>query len=345
MTDKPLEHRRREPAPGIFRLVLPLPFPGLSRVNAYLLTGAGGATLVDCGLQYPDGSEVAWDALCGALDAAGCEPSGIDRLIVTHTHIDHYGLAGRLVDEQGCELWMHSAASEELEAYRDPASSAARLRAMLGDHGVGEADLDELTSFEDWRGFVSEVIEPTTPLEGGESLTAGNRPWEIVHTPGHARSHICLWSAEERILISGDHLLPTVTPHIDFKRGAEEDPLGEFLSSLEKVEALDPALTLPGHGRPFEEGAERARVIARHHDRRLGSILQVIRRQPHTANEITDEIFGSALLNFQRRLALGEALAHLAYLRKRGEVERTQRDDGTYVFAKVRRHHAPEDDE
>jgi hypothetical protein len=90
---------------------------------------------------------------------------------------------------------------------------------------------------------------------------------------------------------------------------------------------------LPGHGRPFEDGAERARVIERHHHRRLGSILQVIKRSPRTAEEITDEVFGGALLNFQRRLALGEALAHLAYLRKRGEVERMD-EDGTYKYVK-----------
>jgi glyoxylase-like metal-dependent hydrolase (beta-lactamase superfamily II) len=166
----------------------------------------------------------------------------------------------------------------------------------------------------------------------------------VIHTPGHSRSHICLWSATDRILISGDHLLPTITPHIDFKRGLEEDPLGEFLDSLAVIERLDPALVLPGHGRPFDGGAERARVVARHHDRRLGAIVQVIRNEPRTANEITDEIFGTSLLHFERRLALGEALAHLVYLRRRGEIERVRRDDGVYVYRKVSRRRSSEDD-
>jgi glyoxylase-like metal-dependent hydrolase (beta-lactamase superfamily II) len=146
-----------------------------------------------------------------------------------------------------------------------------------------------------------------------------------------------LWSSSDRILISGDHLLPTITPHIDFRRGESSDPLGEFLDSLKTIERLDPALVLPGHGRPFEDGAERARANARHHDRRLGSILQVIRHEPHTASEITNEIFGTALLNFERRLALGEALAHIAYLVRSGEIERVERDDGTYLYRKVSR--------
>jgi glyoxylase-like metal-dependent hydrolase (beta-lactamase superfamily II) len=219
------------------------------------------------------------------------------------------------------------------------------LRELYHDHGVSEALLGELTSFEDWSGYMSGLVEATTPLVGGETFTVGQREWSIVWTPGHARSHVCVWSEADRILISGDTLLPTITPHIDFERGGDADPLGEFLASLERIEEMDPALVLPGHGRPFDDGAERARVIARHHDRRLGAILQVIRRRPASANEITDEIFGTTLLNFQRRMALGEALAHLAYLRLRGEVERIENDDGTYVYKKAERRHAVEDDE
>lgn len=342
-----MEHRRREPAPGIFRLVLPLPFEGLTRVNAYLLAdGADRATLVDCGIYLPDGpGDHGWDEVVAALKACSFAPDQIARLVITHTHIDHYGMAGRVVEVAGCELAMHEQSHFDLEAYRDPRTSADRLREMFEDHGVSAEDLGGLTAFEDWRPFVSAVVEASQALEGGERVTIGEREWEIVYTPGHARSHICLWDERDKILISGDHLLPTVTPHIDFARGGAEDPLGEFLASLQAVEELDPALILPGHGRPFEDGAERARIVERHHDRRLGAILQVIRNEPHTANEITDEIFGKSLLHFERRLALGEALAHLVYLRRRGEIERLERDDGTFVYKKIRRRRDADDDE
>ncbi|MGH2756177.1 MAG: MBL fold metallo-hydrolase [Actinomycetota bacterium] len=340
-----MEHRRREPAPGVFRLVLPLPFPGLDRVNAYLLADGTSSTLVDCGMHLPDEPDGGWGELVAALAAAGSAPGDITRLVITHTHIDHYGLAARAVEETGCELWMHEASSRDLDAYRDPARGIAHLRELLTDHGVGVDELDELTAFEDWTRFISGVIEPWRAVTGGERFSVGSREWEVVYTPGHAVSHICLWSASDRILISGDHLLPTITPHIDFERYGEEDPLGEFLDSLSRIERLDPALVLPGHGAPFENGAERARIVARHHDRRLGSILQVVRREPHTAQEITDEIFGEALLHFQRRLALGEALAHLAYLRKRGEVERVESGGGTYRYVKAKRPYRSEDEE
>ena len=341
---KPITHRRREPAPGIFRLVLPLPFPGLDRVNCFLLADGDAFTLVDCGIYLPDDAgDHGWDDVVAALAACGVAVGAISRLIITHPHIDHYGMAGRVIEETGAELWMHEVAEEDLELYRDPGSTAARLGEMFVQHGVEEAELEELTQYEDWRPFLSGVLEASRPLGGGERVPIGTREWEIVYTPGHARSHVCLWSAEDRILISGDHLLGTITPHIDFKRGVDDDPLGDFLASLEKVERLDPALVLPGHGGPFDEGAERARVVARHHDRRLGSILQVIRHHPASADKITDELFGDSLLHFEHRLALGEALAHLAYLHRRGEIERVEEGD-QLLYRKVKRRR-PSDDE
>ena len=338
-----MEHRKREPAPGIFRLVLPLPIPGLHRVNAYLIADDDDLTLVDCGLHDPALGDNGWGELVAAIEANGFAVADVRRLIVTHTHIDHYGMAGRFVDDTGSELWMHEASHEELSIYRDPAAAKRDLEQMLVDHGVDPDDVDELSAFEDWSGYVSAVVDATTPLRGGEKFACGSRGWEVIHTPGHARSHICLYSNEDGILVSGDHLLATITPHIDFRRGGDEDPLGEFLTSLETVEKLDPRLVLPGHGRPFEDGGSRARVVARHHDRRLGSILQIIRREPHTASEISDELFGAELLHFHRRLALGEALAHLAYLRKRGEIERFLDEDGRYRYRKTDRSRSEDD--
>jgi glyoxylase-like metal-dependent hydrolase (beta-lactamase superfamily II) len=340
----PLEHRRREPAPGVFRLVLPLPFPGLDRVNAYLLAGGGDTTLVDCGIYFPDESDDhGWADIEASLEAAGFAVTDVKKLVVTHSHIDHYGMAAMFVERSGCELLMHGSVTEDIAAYRDPEGTRQRLRELFRDHGVDPEEVEELTKFEDWRGFVSGLVEPDVKLDGGEEIEIGARTWEVVYTPGHSRSHICLWSAADQMLISGDHLLPTITPHIDFRRGAEDDPLGDFLSSLAAVERLGPSLVLPGHGRPFEEGAERARIIARHHDRRLGAILQTIRHEPRSASEITDEIFGTTLLNFERRLALGEALAHLRYLVKHEEIVRSEREDGTWVYLKKSRRHRADD--
>lgn len=333
-----MKHRRREPASGVFRLVLPLPFPGLDRVNAYLLDDSDGKVLIDCGIWDPALEPGhGWDDLVAALEACGCAPGDIAVLIVTHPHIDHYGLAGKVVEATGCELWMHERAVADLESYQNPGEIARDLESMLHDHGVPSEEIEELGGFEDWRSFVHSFVEPTRLLRGGETVRRGEYSWRIVYTPGHSDAHICLWEPDERALVSGDTLLGAITPHIDFRRDSNEDPLGRFLESLKLIEELEPELVLPGHGRPFGDGADRARVIERHHDRRLGSILQVIRHEPHTANEITEEIFGSTLLNFHKRLALGEALAHLAYLRRNDEIERIRRDDGVYLYRKISR--------
>jgi glyoxylase-like metal-dependent hydrolase (beta-lactamase superfamily II) len=340
-----LEHRRREPAPGVFRLVLPLPWPGLDRVNAYLLEGPDGCTLVDAGMFLPDDDGNGWDDVEGAFAATGHSPKDVSRLVITHTHIDHYGMAGRFVAESRCELVAHPLADRDIELYQHPEERVRRLRELFTDHGVAESELDELTQFEDWRRFISDVALPTSHVDDGDTISVGDRKWQVVYTPGHSENHICLWSATDRLLISGDHLLPTITPHIDYERHGEKDPLGDFLESLVKVEKLDPAISLPGHGGPFEEGAERARIVVRHHERRLGSILQVVRREAHTAEQITQEIFGSTLLNFQKRLALGEALAHIRYLSKRGEIERVKGDDGTWRYTKASRKRVREIDD
>jgi glyoxylase-like metal-dependent hydrolase (beta-lactamase superfamily II) len=333
-----IDHRRLEPAAGVFRLVLPLPFTGLRRVNAYLLADEGGCTLIDSGIFEPDvDPDHGWGELEGSLRACDVAPEQVTHLVVTHPHVDHYGMAGRFVEATGAELIMHERSHHELVAYREPAAAARKLAQMLEEHGIPPVEVSELTAFEDWRPYVSAVVDATTPVRDGEGFRCGGRSWTVIYTPGHSPSHICLFSETDGLLLSGDHLLPTVTPHIDFHAEEEADPLGDYLKSLEKVAALNPAVVLPGHGRPFDEGAERASVIAKHHERRLGSILQVIRYEPRTVDEITDDVFGPELFDYQRRLAVGEAIAHLVYLRLRGEVDRVTRDDGTYAYSKIRR--------
>jgi glyoxylase-like metal-dependent hydrolase (beta-lactamase superfamily II) len=314
-----------------------LPFPGLDEVNAYLLDDGDTATLIDVGLYVPDEDrDHGWDHVVEALAACDRTPSDIGRLIITHTHIDHYGMAGRMKEVSGCEIWIHKAGAEELDHYRDPEKHAEELRETYADHGVSPEEVQELTKYEDWSHFLHSVVGTDRWLEGDEKLSVGGRDWEFLHTPGHARSHVCLWNERDSLFVSGDHLLGSITPHIDYRRGAG-DALGHFLESLHKVEKLAPNIVLPGHGRPFEDGAERARATGRHHERRLGAILQVVRNEPATASQITDEIFGGTLLHFQKRLALGEALAHLHYLRLRGEIERVELDDGTRLYKKKSR--------
>jgi glyoxylase-like metal-dependent hydrolase (beta-lactamase superfamily II) len=164
----------------------------------------------------------------------------------------------------------------------------------------------------------------------------GGRAWEVVHTPGHSFGHVCLFSHDAGVLFSGDHLLPGVTPPVTFERGFDADPLRSYLSSLQRIAERDPRLVLPGHGRPFGDCARRIEAITRHKTRRVEAILGAVRERPRTVVEIADELFASATLRHERNFALAEALAHVAYLRGSGLVERRIRPDGVYEWYPTR---------
>ena len=150
-----VRHRRREPAPGVFRLVLPLPFPGLDRVNAYLLHDDAGSFLVDCGMWDPHADDGGFAELRAAVEVTGHTLGDIKLLVITHAHIDHFGMAGRVVEATGCELWMHEGGGRST---RDVRRSRHPVRVRCGRCSrITESssdEIDELTGFEDWRPFV-----------------------------------------------------------------------------------------------------------------------------------------------------------------------------------------------
>jgi glyoxylase-like metal-dependent hydrolase (beta-lactamase superfamily II) len=183
-----------------------------------------------------------------------------------------------------------------------------------------------------WMPYLHSVVEASTRLKGGERVTVGGREWEVLHTPGHSLGHVCLASTAERVVLSGDHLLPGVTPPVTFERGFDADPLRSYLESLHRVAELDPDLVLPGHGSPFTGGRRRIEAILRNKTRRLDSVRQMIERRPSTVTEIADAVAAKAIIGFHRNLALSETLAHIAYLRGSGLVERRVRPDGVYEW-------------
>lgn len=326
-----------EPAPGIFRLVLPLPFKAVDSVNCYLLRDDNGSVLIDCGAYLPEpAGNHGLDVLVSALGAFGASLGELRALVVTHPHVDHYGMARLLVDETGIEVWMHPAGQLDFIAFADPEGERARLRRVLHDHGVEPGDIESLAQvmIDDWAPYISGVVPGDRHLWGGERLPIGGREWEVLFTPGHSRAHLCLWCAEERILFSGDHLLPGIASPISFHHGLDDDPLGQYLDGLERIEALAPQLVLPGHGRPFGEGARRARAIIQSKERRMAQTLGVIEREALTVKEITERVYAKAVLSYQLRMAMSEALAQLACLRKRGQVVRSTHPDGSIVFQK-----------
>jgi glyoxylase-like metal-dependent hydrolase (beta-lactamase superfamily II) len=330
-----------EVVPGVFRLVLPLGIHGISSVNAYLIRDESGDTLVDCGIyaEPPGGGdrEDGTGALAAALGECGGSLTRLSRLVVTHAHIDHFGIAGEVVRRSDADLWMHAETDRDLAKYEHPAEAVDRRMLMLADHGLyGELLTGASSGLEDWLPVMPSIGRATTRLHGGEMFFAGGRAWQVLHTPGHSLGHVCLWSAEERLLCSGDHLLKGISPPVTFERGFEPDPMGSYLDSLRVVQELAPALVLPGHGPLFRDGAGRAQSIERGKLRRLDQVLDVLAKGDLTVTEITEVMFQPGLTSFQLHFAMAEVLAYLAYHKARARVERVRRpSDGVFLWHRL----------
>jgi glyoxylase-like metal-dependent hydrolase (beta-lactamase superfamily II) len=321
---------------GVIRIPLPVPVHEIGSTNAYLVRDDQlGHVLVDPGAYRPELPDGGLGELSAALGRKGIRLGDIRAVLVTHPHIDHYGLTGHVLPSTGGELWMHAAASLDFYAFRAPARERERLCRVLRMHGVEGDDIDDLAGLgvDDWAPYLHSVVEPTLPLWGGEQLTIGTRDVEVVHTPGHSRSHICLWSPTDRLLISGDHLLPGITPPINFHHGIDDDPLGQYLDGLARIEALDPALVLPGHGRPFAGGGRRASAIRQSKLRRVQAVQEVLSGEPLTVKQITAQVYVKAVRTFQLRMAMTEVLGIVGYLRKRDLVEQVSDPGGITRFA------------
>jgi glyoxylase-like metal-dependent hydrolase (beta-lactamase superfamily II) len=311
---------------GVWSIPLPLPFPALRWTNAYVIEGGGGLTLVDCGVATRDGKA----ALERGVAAVGHDLGDVVTLVGTHMHPDHIGLAAELVDEIGCRLVMHESAADALPFYNDWSLYRAELHDFAGEHGVPD-DVREMIGADeprpDWAGT---MVEPDAMVAGGDEIpVADGRRLDVIHTPGHERTHICLVDSLTGALFSGDHVLSRITPVIQYHR--DEDPLGDYLSSLALIERMEIGLTYPAHVAVLDRGSLRARQIALHHERRLGGILQFLRAGPATAWEILEAIFRPNLNPLETRLAFSETLAHVAYLRRRDELARFS-DEGTWYY-------------
>jgi glyoxylase-like metal-dependent hydrolase (beta-lactamase superfamily II) len=328
-----------EIVPGVFRLVLPLGIHGIESMNAYLITDPAGDTLVDCGI-YAEGVEDSegTGALAEALATCGSSPARLSRLVMTHAHIDHFGIAGEVRRRSDAELWMHAETERDRAKYADPEEAVDRRMLMLADHGLyGEMLTEASGGLQDWLPVMPSIATPTRHLVGGEQFLAGGRTWQVVYTPGHSLGHVCLWAAGDRLLCSGDHLLKGISPPVTFERGFDPDPMGSYLSSLHRVRELAPDLVLPGHGPLFRDGAGRATAIEAGKRRRLDQVRDLIESKDMTVTELAAVLFRLDLTSSQLHFAMAEVLAYLAYHEARGQAERVRRQpDGVFVWCAVR---------
>jgi glyoxylase-like metal-dependent hydrolase (beta-lactamase superfamily II) len=365
-----------EVAPGILRLQLPIHLPGLGHVNCYALEDERGFALVDPGMPGPR----AWKELQAALQRAGIPLRRVHTAIVTHSHPDHFGGAGKLRREAGAQIVAHKAFRlrwnpNDGDDDVDVETQATSLHAGCShaDHdsdGVHEhgpecegdsgthRDQHESLREHNWnlpapwggkppgpnlrrriRWKVARAIPgmmptptPTTRLREADTVRFAKREWVAVHTPGHTADHLCLFDPTEGTFISGDHVLPTITPHISGLMIAA-DPLQMFFSSLDKVREFGTQVraVLPAHGHPFADLAKRVDEIKDHHSERLDRLHHASKDlgRSGTVSEFSTYLFSPRA---QGSMADSEAYAHLEHLVNLGRAERHRRPDGLLAY-------------
>ena len=243
--------------PGVTRVALPIGVNAIESVNMYVLADGDKVTVVDCGVWRPDLPDGGLASMEAGLEGAGYALADVSRVIVTHAHIDHYGLAGRVMELTGADLSMHAMTDLDCEKYRHPDTARARRRDTYADHGIPEDERGDLADhLTRWMPYLHSVVEASTRLRGEEQLQIGGDSWEVIHTPGHSLGHVCLYSPSRALLLSGDHLLPGITPPVTFERGFDADPMRSYLHSLELIRDRRPDLVYPGHGRPFGDAGQ-----------------------------------------------------------------------------------------
>ena len=305
--------------PGVWRLRLPLPWPGVPHGNAWALAAGDGIVLVDTG--YHEAGSIGH--LERALEQVGLKLEHVRLLVCTHAHADHYGQAAPIVERSGCELWMHPNHQHMLSYASDPEAAMERRIEVALQSGVPEAPLRKFLEQRKGQGTgIAEIVKPDRDLLPGVEIETDLGTWTVHETPGHAPSHVSLHQADRRVLISGDHLLGRVSLYYDV--GYSPDPAGEFLSSLDVVDALDARLCLSGHGRTFTD--VRAHIDANREavHERLEKVLTVISdgRTPLTAFDAVPLIYGAPVTPLNASWWLNETLAYLTHLEQTGRAER-----------------------
>jgi glyoxylase-like metal-dependent hydrolase (beta-lactamase superfamily II) len=341
---------------GIHQLVLPFPeyerqeayrlrqeleanprvTKGLPYILPYLITSRGESMLLDCGW----GTDDSYGALQEQMHDIGTEVGEVSKLAISHAHPDHCGLAGRIKRESGCDVVMHELESTFIMSrYREPDLILPEVIEWLGATGLEGDERDEIARGSMPARFLVDPVDPDHPVHGGEMIQVGDFAFEVIWTPGHSPGHICLYEPNFRLLLTGDHVLPSITPNVSIHPQQRENPLQDFFDSLRKIADLKVDRMLPAHEWDIDWFRKRVDELLRHHDDRLVEMREIVAKLGDaTASDVAKRAAWNTgsydtFPAFMKRAAIGEAQAHLKYLVGTARLKEYARDGVTYYQA------------
>ncbi|MDB6100244.1 MAG: zinc metallohydrolase, glyoxalase family [Gammaproteobacteria bacterium] len=324
----------REVAPGVYWLRMPLPFR-LNHINLWVLQDDDGWTLVDTGMHTSQSAST-WQSVISGLMAS--RPAV--RVICTHMHPDHVGMAGWLARQFDCRLWMTRLEYMTCRVLVGDTGREAPAEALRFYSGLGWSS-QALNHYKSRFGSFGKMVFPLPEsyrrVEDGEHIVIGGRLWHAVVGRGHSPEHLCLYCPELKLLISGDQVLPRISSNVSvFPTEPDADPLSEWLESLASIKSQipDDVLVLPAHNEPFHELHFRIDELIATHQRRLESLYAAL-STPRGAMDILKVIFRRELTGDLLLMGSGEALAHLNWLIRRGRVRREFDADGVARFQAI----------
>ncbi|MET3806374.1 glyoxylase-like metal-dependent hydrolase (beta-lactamase superfamily II) [Nakamurella sp. UYEF19] len=325
--------------PDVWSVPVPVPDNPIRYTLCYLLFGDDGLVVVDPGWD----TEPGWAALEAGLAAAGASVEAVTGIAITHVHPDHHGMSARLAQASGAWIAMHRAERNSLPRHAYPMGTVADSdRRWVTQQGVSPEVGAELMMSDSGLETFRTMAEPGVLLEDGDRLPLAGRAIRVIWTAGHTPGHLCFHDEDNDVLLTGDHVLPRISPNVGLQPHTAAPPLQPYLDSLRRIANLDSAEVLPAHEWRFRGLDTRITQLLGHHQERCDEILAVVGDLgPSSAWQVTEKLTWSrgwaAVRGFQRRAALAETIAHLSYLVEQGRLARSTNgsDDSVIEYSLV----------
>jgi glyoxylase-like metal-dependent hydrolase (beta-lactamase superfamily II) len=325
---------------GVHQIKIPCPRSASWTTNVYAIEGSDGCILVDSGW---DSQESLW-ALQEGLRAANIKLRDIKKVVITHIHPDHYGLSTKIKQICGAQVAMHRIEADFVfPRYRDFSDLMKKTEDMLRRNGVPEDELPQLKEASLWMNKYVTPDLPEVKLEDGDTVSNGSFRFEVLWTPGHSLGHVCLYERNRKFIMTGDHVLYDTFPHVSFNPQSGDNPLGNYVSSLKKLQSLNVLFVLPGHGPVFNALGLRIESILRYHEDRKRAIMKALRDGLKTAYAVAQQIPWTVngvdtaftqLGVWDKRMAVTETIAHLRLLTEEGRTSNVDMDGASLYIAK-----------